>query len=70
MERAQEVVCATIVTGCDMAKMLELVEEALDTVAQLVGDSVMRDEDLAEAEGWDDAAAPVSAMSLRKAFLS
>jgi hypothetical protein len=45
MEAGEEVDGAAVVAYGDVAKMLEFVEEALDPIAQRVGDGVMRNEE-------------------------
>jgi transposase, IS6 family len=50
----EEVDGASVVAGGDVSEVFELVEEALDPIWQFVGDGVMRDEDLAGAEGRDN----------------
>jgi hypothetical protein len=62
----------SVIAGGDVSEVFKLVEEAFDPVAQLVGDGVMRDENLAGAERSEGmmAAAPECAISSRKALLS
>src|SRR5258708_35794416 len=54
VKRGEEIDSAAVVSCSDAAEMLELVEEALDAVAQLVGDGIVRDEYLARPSGGDD----------------
>jgi hypothetical protein len=54
MKSGKEVNGTSIVSRGDMSEVLELVEEALDPVAQFVGGCVVRDEDFSGAEGGDD----------------
>ena len=54
MEGGKEVDGAAVVARGDVSEVFELVEEALDAVAQFVGDGVMRDLDGAIAFGGDD----------------
>ena len=54
MEAGEEVDSAAVVACGDVAKMLELVEEALDPIAQRVGDGVMRNDEFTRRFGWDD----------------
>ena len=59
-----------MVTVGDPAKMFELVQEAFDPVAQVVGDGVVGNVDLARAERGDDGLGAGLPMSSRKALLS
>src|SRR5271169_765349 len=54
MESGQEVDRSPVVSGGDVSEVFEFVEEALDAIAQSVGDFVMRDLDRAVAFGGDD----------------
>jgi hypothetical protein len=45
---------AVVIASGDMAKVLQLVEEALNAVSQAVGDGVVRDGDFARGFGWND----------------
>lgn len=49
MDEGEEVGCSAVVSGCDAAEVLELVEAALDAIAQLVEGEVVGDEPFA---GW------------------
>src|SRR5262245_36043928 len=54
MKASEEMTSAAVIAGGDMAKMLQFVEEALDAVAQPIGDLVVGDSDRARSFGWDD----------------
>jgi len=54
MKGSQEIGGTPVVAGGDVAEMFELVEEAFDTVAQAVSQRVVRDDELARAQGGDD----------------
>jgi len=50
----QEISRSSIVTGCDAPKVLELIEEPLDSVPELVGLDVVRDLDFSVAFGGNN----------------
>ena len=54
MEAGEEVDGAAVVACGDVAKMLEFVEEALDPIAQRVGDGIMRNDEITRRFGGDD----------------
>jgi hypothetical protein len=54
MEAGEEVDSSAVVACGDVAKMLEFVEEALDAIAQRVGDGVMRNHEFTRRFGGDD----------------
>ena len=54
IEAGEEVDGAAVVACGDVAKMLEFIEEALDPIAQPVGDGVMWNDDFARRFGRDD----------------
>src|SRR5215471_13553307 len=54
MDAGEEVDSAAIVACSDVAEMLEFVEEALDPITQPIGNFVVRDDDFAGLDGWDD----------------
>jgi hypothetical protein len=70
MEAGEEVDGAAVVACGDVAKMLELVEEALDPIAQRVGDGIMRNEEFTRGFGRDDGLGTGFSKRSRNALLS
>lgn len=54
MKASEEVDGAAVVASGDVSEVFELVDEALDAIAQAIGKLVMRDDDVARAFGRDD----------------
>ena len=70
MKGGKEVSGAPVVSGCDSPEVFEFVEEAFDPVTQLIGDGIVRDEDLADTLEGITVCAPAIAMIARNALLS
>ena len=70
VECGEEVNGAAVIACGDVPEVFELVEEALDAVAQPVGEAVMRDLNLAGGGRGNDGLRPAPSISSRKALLS